>query len=326
MQPPASAKSPRVSIVIRAFNEQKHLGNLLEAIQQQTFSDHETILVDSGSTDATLDIATRYPVRVVHIKPADFTFGRSLNVGLAAARGELAVLASAHVLPLSGDWLAQLVAPFADPQVAIAYGRQRGGEGSKFSEDQHFRKWFPDQSDPDQQRAFCNNANLALRLSLWKEDPYDEELTGLEDIAWASARREQGYKIAYVAVAGVAHLHDETSAQIVNRHRREALALRQILPASRFSLANFASLFARSALSDMAAARRQGRLLRELGGILSFRFLQYWGTYRGYRDPLQPGAELKQVFYYPPDALEHKPVASGDGTAQRPGENPAKVG
>lgn len=324
MQPSANAKNPRVSFVIRAFNEQKHLGNLLAAIEQQSFRDYEIILVDSGSTDATLEIAARYPVRVLHIQPSDFTFGRSLNMGLAAARGEFAVLASAHVVPLSREWLANLIAPFDDPVVAIAYGKQRGGEGTKFSESQHFIKWFPEETDLDQPSPFCNNANLALRLSAWKAQPYDEHLTGLEDIAWSSALREQGYKIAYVAEAGVAHLHDESPVQVINRHRREALALRQILPKSRFSLGNMLSLFVRSVFSDLGAALRQGVLLRELGGIIAFRFLQYWGTYRGYRGPLTPSPALQQVFYYPPSSLEKK-SSSGAKAADRRGENPASV-
>lgn len=315
--PARPTRVPRVSIVIRAFNEEKHLGNLLDAIARQTLRDHEIILVDSGSTDSTLAIAARYPVRVVNIKPGEFTFGRSLNMGLRAGRGAVSVLASAHVLPMDEDWLANLVAPFADRKMALAYGMQRGGEGSKFSEDQHFRRWYPERSDPDQEQPFANNANLALSTALWRKHPFDETLTGLEDLAWASHMRELGYKIAYVAEAGVLHLHDESAAQIVNRHRREAIALKRILPASKFSLRDFASQYVRSVASDLRAARRQRVLLRELFGILSFRFLQYYGTYRGYRDPQKPGSELTKVFYYPPGSLEEREPADVKGARRK---------
>lgn len=295
---------PRVSIVIRAFNEERHLGALLDAISQQSYKDCETILVDSGSTDRTLSVAAHYSVNILHIQPEDFTFGRSLNLGLQAATGELAVLASAHVLPLHDDWLNKLIVPFTDPKVAISYGKQRGGEGSKFSETQHFIRWFPDVSDFDQKSPYCNNANLALRRSVWQEIAFDESLTGLEDLAWASTLQERGYKIAYVAEAGVAHLHDETSNQIVNRHRREAITLRRLLPKSRFTLWHFASLYVRSVLSDCKEAIREKAFLREVTGIFSFRFLQYLGTFRGYRDPIDPSQSLTQVFYYPPGSLE----------------------
>ncbi|MBX3047194.1 MAG: glycosyltransferase family 2 protein [Anaerolineales bacterium] len=302
--PPGSKKTPRISIIIRALNEEKHLGRLLTAIQSQSLADPEVILVDSGSTDRTLAIARRHKVKIVNIKPQDFTFGRSLNLGIRKASGEVMVLASAHVFPEHDDWLKNLIAPFADPQVAMAYGKQRGTDESQFSEGQHFRKWFPELSNLEQPHGFANNANSAVRKSVWKTMPFDEELTGLEDLAWASAAHAEGYKIAYVAEAGVYHVHAETAAQIMNRHRREAIALRQILPNSAFSLLNFLSLFVRTTLSDYAAALRQGQFLRQLINIPRFRFLQYWGTYRGYRDPSQPSSQLKRVFYYPPDALE----------------------
>ncbi|NIW46224.1 MAG: glycosyltransferase, partial [Gammaproteobacteria bacterium] len=68
--------------IIRAFNEEEHIGRLLTGILQQTVTDVEIILVDSGSTDATVAIASHYPVKIVHIRPQDFTFGYSLNRGI----------------------------------------------------------------------------------------------------------------------------------------------------------------------------------------------------------------------------------------------------
>ncbi|MFM8319503.1 MAG: glycosyltransferase family 2 protein, partial [Chloroflexota bacterium] len=170
----------RCSVVIRAYNEARHIGRLLDGILQQTHRDTEIILVDSGSTDGTLEIAGRYPVTIASIAPQEFTFGRSLNRGLAAASGEIAVIASAHVYPVYPDWLERLLAAFADPQVGLAYGRQRGAEQTHFSERQVFARWFPAQSTPRQAHPFCNNANAAIRRQLWLAPPYDETLTDLE--------------------------------------------------------------------------------------------------------------------------------------------------
>ena len=87
----------RCSLIIRAYNEEKHIGRLLAGIMQQTVKDVEVIIVDSGSTDATTAIASRYPVSILKILPEDFTFGRSLNQGISHANGEFIVIASAHV-------------------------------------------------------------------------------------------------------------------------------------------------------------------------------------------------------------------------------------
>ena len=126
-----------------------------------------------------------YPVQILHIPPEEFSFGRSLNLGIAEARREFVVFASAHVYPVYPDWLERLLAPFADPKVGLSYGKQRGNSPTNFSEQQVFAHWFPDQSIPHQPHPFCNNANAAIRRSLWQEHPYDETLTGLEDLAWA---------------------------------------------------------------------------------------------------------------------------------------------
>ena len=102
------------SIIIRAYNEEKHIGRLLEGIKQQTVKDVEVILVDSGSTDSTVAIAESFGARVVRIPSAEFTFGRSLNFGIKAAKRELIVIASAHVYPVYPDWLETLLRPFQD--------------------------------------------------------------------------------------------------------------------------------------------------------------------------------------------------------------------
>ena len=52
--------SPRCSIVIRAYNEEKHIGRLLTGIAQQNLADIEVILVDSGSLDDTVKIASNF--------------------------------------------------------------------------------------------------------------------------------------------------------------------------------------------------------------------------------------------------------------------------
>jgi glycosyltransferase involved in cell wall biosynthesis len=212
------------SIVIRAFNEGKNIGRLLRGISAQSVQDREVIIVDSGSTDGTLGVAGQYPVKVLHLSKDDFSFGRSLNMGCAAATGELIVLASAHVFPIYSDWLEELLEPFSDPRLALSYGKQRGTDRTQYAEHQVFAKWFPDISNPDQSHPFCNNANAAIRRSVWEKLPYDETLTGLEDIDWAQRASRMGYRIAYRAAAEVAHLHDETPMRTYNRYLREAIA------------------------------------------------------------------------------------------------------
>lgn len=288
----------KCSIVIRAYNEEKLIGRLLEGIKQQTVKDVEIILVDSGSTDTTVSIADSFGAKVVHIPPAEFTFGRSLNIGIKSASREFIVIASAHVYPVYPDWLETLLRPFQDPQVALTYGKQRGYAGSKYSEHQIFHQWYPDASTLDQATAFCNNANAAIRKSLWEKHPYDETLTGLEDLEWAKWAKGQGYKIAYVAEAEIAHIHNETPHGVYNRYRREAMALRRIYPEAHFNFYDFVRLTITNILSDLWHATRERVLLKSLASIFWFRFSQFHGTYIGHRETSLVTPQLRETFYY----------------------------
>lgn len=288
----------KCSLVIRAYNESAHLGRLLEGVKQQTVRDVELILVDSGSNDATISIAESFGARVVHIPPQEFTFGRSLNMGIRTATQDLVVIASAHVYPVYPDWLEALLRPFEDEKVALTYGKQRGPETAKFSEQQVFHQWYPDVSQLQQGTAFCNNANAAVRRSIWEANPYDESLTGLEDLAWAKWARERGLDIAYVAEAEVIHVHNETPAGVFNRYRREAMAFKQIHPEAHFNLYDFLRLAAANILSDLWHAAREGVLWRNLASILWFRVMQFHGTRMGYRESGMVTPQLRETFYY----------------------------
>ena len=288
------------SIIIRAYNEEKYIGRLLEGIQRQTLKDVDVILVDSGSTDSTVPIAESYGARVVRIPSAEFTFGRSLNYGIKEAKREFVVIASAHVYPVYPDWLETLLHPFQDERVAVAYGKQRGPEFAKFSEQQIFHQWYPDLSKLNQETAFCNNANAAIRKSLWEENNYDETLTGLEDLAWAKWAKERGHSIAYVAEAEIIHVHNETPRGVYNRYRREAMALRRIYPEAHFNFYDFLRLTITNILSDLwhAARAREGVLLKNISSIFWFRFMQFHGTRMGHRETSLVTPQLREIFYY----------------------------
>lgn len=307
---------PVISVVIRCCNEEKYIGRLLSGIQKQSRRDVEVIVVDSGSTDATVAIASRYPVKLVSIRPEDFSFGYSLNRGCAVATGEFLVFASAHVYPVYEDWLERLLEPFSDSAVALTYGKQRGNEITRYSEHQIFAKWFADASDPSQAHPFCNNANAAIRRSLWEQSPYDEALTGLEDLAWAKQALGAGHRIAYVAEAEVIHVHEETPRKIFNRYRREAIALKAIFPDERLSAIDALRLFIGNLASDYYHAWRDRVLVRNLSSIPLFRFMQFFGSHSGFRQKGPVSGPLKQVFYYPrsrtraPDKNDskHRPI------------------
>lgn len=297
-----SNASRRVSAVIRALNEGKHLGRLLKGFEQQTVKPDEIILVDSGSTDDTVTIAEAAGCTIVHIDKSEFSFGRALNRGCAAASGDILLFASAHVYPVYNTYIEHIVSAFDRDGVAIAYGRQVGDERTKFSESRVMLQWFPNQNIWDQGHPFSNNANAAVLKSVWKESPYDETLTGLEDLAFAKKALDRGYKIAYVADAPVVHVHEETWSTIRNRYRREAMAYARIVEESKMSLPRAVWLALSNIAGDYRDAINANHLRNNVVSIPLFRFAQFIGAWEGFRKPDHVSARLLERFYYPAES------------------------
>lgn len=290
-----------VSVVIRTLNEAEHLPALLSGIAEQEYTEGsiETVLVDSGSTDNTLYIAENHGAKIVHIHKEDFSFGRSLNVGCQAAQGEALVFVSGHCVPASRRWVTELVKPLAENLAAYSYGAQLGGENTRFSESRIFAKYFPGTSKMPQEGFFCNNANSALLRRVWANNPFDETLTGLEDMHLAKRLVEQQHTVAYVAAAPVYHLHDESWRQIRRRFEREAIALQHIMPDVHVSWTDFVRYVSSAILLDMGAALQQRRLRKVFAEIILYRFMQFWGSYRGSKMQRTLSRRRREEYFYP---------------------------
>jgi len=295
------------SIIIRTYNEQKHLGELLTKIfeQNQKLTDIEVIIVDSGSTDRTLEIAEDYNCRITHIAQSDFTFGRSLNYGCKFANGDYLVFISGHCVPVGNQWLDELIAPLCDEIASYVYGKQQAYGPTRFSEKCHFEKWFPEYSKMPQNGYFCNNANAALTRTAWQKYSFNEELTGLEDMFLAKQIIEDGNCIAYAAPAAVYHIHEEHWHQVRIRYEREAIALQRIMPEVHFSLLDFIRYYTSGVLSDISMALREKVFLRKFGEILLFRWMQFWGTYKGNHEHRKLSTARKRHYFYPKDLEKH---------------------
>ena len=298
-----------ISIIIRTFNEQKHLNALFDAIDEQTVRDYETIVVDSGSFDRTRDIAAKRAHQLIRISSHDFTFGYSLNVGIKAAKGRYIVAVSAHTIPANKDWLEALVVPLInDKKVAMTYGRQSGMACSKFSEAEDFERTFGIVPRSENGPVFAvNNANSAIKKELWNKYPFDEKLTGLEDVDWARHWLDKGHQVLYQPDAHLYHIHEETWRQIRHRYYREAVAWRQmvllrrrnipetLIKESLYSLKDFFQAFF-SNTNPVSERLALGQRLRE---IVYFRVNKNTGTLRGLlaSHPMETRTEQELILF-----------------------------
>ena len=105
-----------VSVVIRAKNEARFIGDTLTALfDDNALAPRQVVVVDSGSTDGTQAVVRSFPTTLVQIRPDEFTYGYALNLGVASVDAEIVATLSAHSLPVNADWLRNLVQPFSTP-------------------------------------------------------------------------------------------------------------------------------------------------------------------------------------------------------------------
>jgi rhamnosyltransferase len=291
-----------ISIVIRTLNEERHLAELLASIHAQDLCDElqlEVVIIDSGSTDRTLEIGSEQGCLITHIQKEDFTFGRSLNMGSAYANGDVLVYVSGHCVPIDSDWLMKLTAPLRGNVAGYSYGRQVGRDSTKYSERQLFQKYYPERSRQSKTDCFSNNANAALTRSLWESYLFDEDIMGLEDMELAKRLASDGETIAYTADAAVYHIHDESWAQTRRRYEREAIALQNIMPDVHVSFFDTLHYFFASVVSDSLMAIKDKCFWKEFWGVLNFRLAQYWGAYLGNHEHRKLSQQRKYNYYYP---------------------------
>lgn len=250
------------SILIRTKNEAEDISKTLKLIYKQSFQPIEIIVVDSGSTDGTVEVAKQCGnIKLIKILPEEFSFGRSLNIGFDAAEGNIVVSISAHAFPCDQHWLQNLVKHFEDSQVAGAYGRQLPHPEAWPPVRRDYLAYYGNQlkvqSCHSSYSDHCfSNANAAIRRECWEKRPFNEILTGTEDREWARAILEFGFKLIYDPEAAVYHSHNESLQKVFQRTYRETLA-HKALYGGKTSLRKALQKWYRSTLADTSFILRE---------------------------------------------------------------------
>lgn len=281
------------SVLIRTKNEAAAIGKALNLVTSQLFKPEEIIVVDSGSTDGTVEIIRQWEdVKLIQISPDEFTFGGALNIGFEAAHSDIVVPLSGHAFPCNERWLGNFLRHFDDPQAAGVYGRQLP----------HPEAWPPVKRDylsgsygdqlriqenlDDPRDHFFSNANAAIRRTCWERHPFNETMPYCEDWEWARAMLQRGYKIVYEPEAAVYHSHNDTLLKACWRTYSEASAAKLLYRRREMSIRKALRLWQKMVLDDVNFVRQNGRDFKWLLWSPVYRF--FW-TY-GWLRPDMPGA------------------------------------
>jgi len=182
---------PAASVIVRAKDKAPTIERALRLLRAQTVQP-EIIVVDSGSTDSTREIARRWCDRLLEIGPDEFTYGRAINLGAAAARAPIHYAVSAHCFTTRSDWIERTLAHYEHDEVAGACGytglAPDGARAGVVHQDAalfHRNPFW----------GFSNHAS-SWRADVWREFPFDETVAAAEDKEWSQRVLDAGWVIA----------------------------------------------------------------------------------------------------------------------------------
>jgi rhamnosyltransferase len=268
---------PRASVIVRARDKARTIERTLSLLRSQTVRP-EILVVDSGSTDATLDIAQRLADRVIEIPPERFTFGFALNVGAREARAPIHFALSAHCFPESRHWIERSLSHYERDDVAGTHGVRNRADGTPLTEVVY--------DDPRRARAepnwgFSNHAS-SWRASVWQQFPFDEGLAAAEDKEWALRVLDAGWTIAADPELWVDMSHTWRGGlrNYYLRQRRCAEAIASFIPIPRYGV--------RDCVQEWWSQMPDDRHSPWLYPLDNRRWAGLAGRYAGYRASRQP--------------------------------------
>ena len=248
---PTGSSPVEVTIFIPTYNGEDYLDRLLTAVENQDFDgDIEILLIDSGSTDSTLEIIARHPaVRLVQIPKAEFGHGKTRNRAAELARGEFIVYLSHDAVPVGSQWLRELLLPMRpssaggnDAQAVFAkhVARAKCFPSLTYGIRGVFAGCGPDgqvtvvdgavdsvDALPVSQLFYSDVCSATRRDFLLNTVPY-QDLPYSEDLAFARDLLSAGYRKAYQPAAVVEHSNDVTLRDYPRRSFDEFLGMRRV--------------------------------------------------------------------------------------------------
>jgi len=220
-------KNYLVSVVIPVKNEVSKIKDCINSILAQSISVVEIIILDSGSTDGTIEILKSYSqVKLIQIEPAQFNHGNTRNLGVQHAIGDFVLLTVGDARAYNNTWIEELLNGFVDIDVVAVCGQQV----VPHEMDKNPVDWFRPYSVPELVRYQFQESNAYLKLepkekqllcgwddvtAMYRREilltqPF-QHVSYAEDAIWANEALINGYAIVYNKKAKVFHYHNENA-------------------------------------------------------------------------------------------------------------------
>ena len=238
-------RRPAASIVMVAKNGIRHLRRSFPVILSQSIDvSYEIVLIDSGSTDGTVEFVERHAaadarIRLIQIPPEAFHHARTRNLGADLAKGRYVVFLSGDAVPVDGRWLAELLEPLRrheDPLLAATYARQipRAGAdvvavcrtGYNYGPDPRVKG--RDLGMSQKERYFFSTVSCCVDLERVARPLFDPTYPVDEDITLSRRIIDGGLRIAYRPGSVVEHSHDFSGWDLMRRYYDNAVVYQRL--------------------------------------------------------------------------------------------------
>jgi rhamnosyltransferase len=227
-------ETAKITIIIPTKNAGPEFRDTLDAIRKQT-RESEVLVVDSGSSDGTVELARQFGARTISIPPESFNHGETRNLGIRQGSGRFCVMLVQDAVPVGDTWLENLIAPFSDERVVGVTGRHTPRPESDLVGrwQVEFRNYFLGNELRVQQMdswenfltldfqerlrlVSFDNVCSALRRDFWEKCPF-QPLPFAEDLDWGVRAMAAGYRLVYNPAIRVVHSHTRPAAYHLRR-------------------------------------------------------------------------------------------------------------
>ncbi len=290
------------SIIIPTKNEAKNIDRCLRGIfSQNTEHQFEVIIIDTGSTDETIDIVSGYDIRLKRISPRGFRHSKVRNFGAKISKGEYLIFISGDAYPANTHWVDSLLSNFTTDTIAGVFGKQIPFPDADPIVQRQLSIYYGDTRRINKkydrmsfQTFFFSNVNSAIRKEIWQMHPLDEDYIYCEEIEWATWAILNGYQSIYDPSAAVYHSHNCPLRLALKRRYLDGRAHKRIFRDTYRlgnTLGNSSTLrtFIRTAnpMKDVAVLRKryaERSFVREILHVFIYRAIQSIGYLLGYLD------------------------------------------
>ena len=204
------------SIIIRNKNESEALQRMLPIlIGQYSYYFNEIILIDNNSTDDSVKVAKYYNCRIEYI--CQFSYGRSINLGMSYAINNYVLLLSAHAMPIGQSFFKTALKKIDEHDNVAGLRFINSFENFEYA----FKNNFITKEEPIKNGLM--NACSVINKNIWELYKFDENLPACEDKEWSMRVIENNFKIIQVPETFF-YFPKRGNKGILRRHRIEKTA------------------------------------------------------------------------------------------------------